>query len=255
MSLSPDGSGAAPPRVFAAPGSCRGRRLKLEPADAARLLARGLGPGDRACVLDNSGWEQLVALEALGPEGGEGRILERRLAREPRSKLSLFLGLLHPADFRRILEPATRLGVVAFLPVITDASMLPAPGGLDDDATLWADLVRDAAEASGRGRLPDIGAPILFDHALEQTAHHGTVLMVDPAGEALDSALAERPFSIAVFFPPPAGFAAEERLRARARGIALVAPPGPPRTGGDPVQAILACLEAIYALLEGGTRA
>jgi len=239
-----------PLRLFVSPSSCAGNRLVLGADDAARAWQRGARAGDTIVVLDNSGWELTAVVEWATPVGGEGRVVHRRLAVERRTKVSLYQGLLHPSDFRRLLARATELGVVSFTPVIADASLVPPTGdltGTPDDEAAWASLLRDAAETAGRGRCPTIGPPMLLDHALDHATRGGLVLLVDPAGDRLASALADRPFSIEVFSPSPGGFSADERTRAEARGLRLVAPPA---SRADPIAAGLAVIGAIYGLLE-----
>jgi 16S rRNA (uracil1498-N3)-methyltransferase len=232
-----------------APGSAKSGRLCLHAEDAARALRLGLREGSPLVALDDSGWELDVRLESLSDAGGEGQILGRRLAEERRSKVSLYQGLLHPSDFRRLLAAATALGVVAFVPVITDGSVVPmlGPDGAPEGELEWPALVREAAEASGRGHRPVVGSPMLFDQALDQAARGGSGLLIDPSGGPLAEALAGRPFSIDLFLPPPGGFTEEERRRTRARNLRIVAPP---QAGPDPIQPALSTLDRLYAILE-----
>jgi 16S rRNA (uracil1498-N3)-methyltransferase len=236
-------------RLFVPPASLHDGQLDLARADAARLHARGAHTGALVVALDDSGWEYVVALDAVGPLMAHGQVVARRLAAERRTKITLYQALLHPSDFRRLLTRATELGVVAFTPIIADGSVVPVldaqgrPEGDDE----WPRLVRDAAEASSRGRQPTVAPLTLLDHALDEATRNGHVLLPAAGGQDLDTTLADRPFTLAVFCPPPGGFTADEVARAQARGVALVAP----LTGGpDPIRPGLKLLEAIYARLE-----
>jgi 16S rRNA (uracil1498-N3)-methyltransferase len=237
-------------RLFVAPDSLAGGRLALGRADAQRLAGRGVRPGESVTVLDDSGWEFTVRVDVLGADGADGSVIGKGLAAERRTKVSLYQALMHPSDFRRLLMRATELGVVAFVPVIADGSVVPVldarggPAGGDE----WPQLVRDAAEASGRGRCPTVAPLTLLDHAVDEAARQGAVILAAPGGVSVDEALAERPFSLAVVCPPPGGFTADELARARARGVIVVKPPLAAR---DPVQTALGLLEAVYARLEG----
>jgi 16S rRNA (uracil1498-N3)-methyltransferase len=236
-------------RVFVTPGSCDEGWLTLGGKEADRLYLRGARSGDRLVALDDSGWEMTIAIEHATPESIGGKVVERQVASERRTKISLYHGLLHPSDFRRLLAGATGLGVVAFVPVITDLSIIPVLG--DDGRTAgegeWPRLVRDAAESSGRGRCPTVGQPMLLSHALDKALRSGTVLMVGDGGASLEEALSGRPFSIDLFCPPPAGFSIEERSLAAARDVTTIHSAA---SGPDPVQPVLATLEAMYAGLE-----
>ncbi|MCE7938957.1 hypothetical protein DCC79_00980 [bacterium] len=234
--------------MFVAPGSCQGPVVVLGGADADRVRERGLRPGDALVVLDNSGWAWSTVLEHVEDGVCRARVTERWLAPERRTQVSVYQGLLHPSDFRRLLSAATGLGVVAFVPVIADGSIIPAAGGVgDDDAAAWERMARDAAEAAGRGRAPSVSGPMFLDHALDQAARNSTVLFVDGAGSPIATVLADRPFSVDVFLPPPSGFSADERARAVARGVHVVAAP---RAGPDPVARAAAVLQTVYDGLE-----
>lgn len=236
-------------RVFVPSDSCVGGWLNLVGEEADRVYLLGARPGDHITVLDDSGWELTVAVDHATPESVGGAIVGRQLARERRTKVTLYHGLLHPSDLRRLLAGATGLGVVRFLPIITDTSLVPALGadGRPEGESDVPRLVRHAAETSGRGRRPSVGQPRLMPHALDEALRSGTVLVLDPAGEPLIAALDDRPFSINLFCPPPAGFSADELARAEARGARIVRAE---TAGPDPVGPALAVLETIYAALE-----
>jgi 16S rRNA (uracil1498-N3)-methyltransferase len=236
-------------RLFVAPDSLGAGELTLRGADAERAYQRGARSGGTMIALDNSGWEITVRLDEARPELCHGRTMGRSLAKECRTKIRLFHGLLHPSDFRRLLTQATTMGVVAFVPLITDRSVVPAVAadGAVEGAADWPRLIRDAAEAAGRGRRPLVSSPTLFDPALDQARGSGASLLLQPGASAADAVLTARPFSIDIFCPPPGGFSIEER--SRAAGRALV-PVDPLRGGEDPIQPALAIVRQIYALLE-----
>jgi 16S rRNA (uracil1498-N3)-methyltransferase len=242
-------------RLFVPPGSCDGGRLELTGEDAERAYLRGARAGEGLVALDDSGWELTVQLEEVGPARCRGTVVGRRLADERRTKISVYQGLLHPSDFRRLLARATALGVVSFVPLMTDGSMLPSldASGEPEGEAEWPRLVRDAAESAGRGRCPGVGQTMLFDHALDGAMRAGTTFVLHPTGVSLAEATADRPFAISLFCPPPGGFSDEERARAAVRGDAVTFL-RPPTGGADPVQPTLAVIEALYAALEPAGR-
>jgi RsmE family RNA methyltransferase len=235
--------------VFVPRGSIDAGRLRLEGDDAERLYQKGVGRGMSIVALDDSGWRTVVELDRASPEIVSGDVKGRELAGERRTKVSIFHALLHPADFRRLLTRATAMGVAGITPVIADGSVVPAmgPDGRVAGQADWTRIVRDAAESSGRGRLPEIGQPMLFTQGLELAVRSGTPIMLAESGDPLADVLAERPFSIDVLCPPPGGFSAQEVAMANNRGVASVAPPP---TGRDPVESALTVLSAVYTLLE-----
>jgi len=237
-------------RVFVPPASCDGGRLSLEGEEANRVYLRGVRRGDRIVALDDSGWELTVQIERAAPDGVGGPIVERRLAMERRTKVTLYHGLLHPSDLRRLFAGATGLGVVRLVPLITDSSVVPALGAdsLPEGEADWPRVVRHAAETSGRGRRPTVDQPMLMSHALDDALRNSAVLMLDDEAMPPSEALAGRPFSISLFCPPPGGFTPDERAQAVARNVKLMHVGS---TGPDPVEPALSALEAMYAVLEG----
>ncbi len=240
------------PRIhlFVSEGAVRGQQIALQGEEAARAFQKGLRSGMAFTALDGMGWALDVDVVEAGPGLCYGRVTGRRLATERRSKVTVYQAMLHPSDFRRLLGLATGLGVVAFQPVISDGSVLPRldEAGRPEGEAEWPLLIRDAAEAAGRGQLPQVELPMLLDAAFDQAHGAGARLIVDAAGAPIDAVLANRPFSLACFLPPPGGFTPAELQRAEAQGLRRVAPPEISR---DPIQPAVALLRRLYALLEG----
>ena len=236
-------------RTFVHPASLGPEGLDARGADARRLVARGARPGDVIEALDGSGWSYLVHLLTADAERCAGPTLARHLAPARRTKISLYHGLLDAADMRRMVAHATAAGVVALHPTICGGSVVPLVATDDADAD-WAALARDSAEAAGRGHVPLVAPPAMFDHALDEAVRLGRDRFVlDPEGEAPAEALAARPFSVALFHPPGARFTAEERDLASARGARALRIDAA-TSGADPVRRALDALEAVYAALE-----
>ena len=234
-------------RLFVPASALAGGRLDLAPEDARRALWLGVRAGDEILALDDSGWSWSVLVDRCDATGCSGQLTGRWLASERRTKITLYVGVLHPYDYRRLLVAGTDVGIVAFVPVIADHSPIAALGGSDHDEAAWPRLVRDAAEAGGRGRLPLLSAPMMLDHALDDVARQAIALAVAAGGLPLEEALVGRPFSIGVFCPPAAGFSAAEADRLQRQGVTPVrAPSAPP----DPVLAALTLVRRIYHLLE-----
>ncbi len=237
------------PRLFVPAGSIVGGRLTLRGTDAARAVARGVQPEGELIALDNSGWETVVRVEGCSADLCTGVVSGRRLSPEPRTKISLYHALLHPADYRRLIIEGTALGVVAFVPLVSDRCELRRLdyGVTAEPANHWTVVARDAAEIHGRGRCPVLAPPMLYDQALDACQVSSLALLLCPGGKPLAKTLEGRPFSVDVLCPPPSGFSEAEVRRAQSRGLVLT---DWPRAGIDPVAPGLAVVRAILSLTE-----
>jgi 16S rRNA (uracil1498-N3)-methyltransferase len=184
-------------------------------------------PGERIVLLDDSGWEFDTELRAIQPDRVEGRVLSRRLAAgEPHTKISLYQGILKGDHLEFVLQKATELGVVEFVPLITARTIV---GRLDDvrkKRQRWERIIREAAEQSGRGRLPRLQEPMLFPGACARAQNTGGLSMLPWEETRLDSDLSLKralceadPFTVNLFLGPEEGLTAEESKLARHYGV------------------------------------
>ncbi len=116
-----------------------------------------LNTGEHLLLLDNSGDEVLAAVARTGKTAVEVRLLERRPGKsEPSVRIILCQGLLKSARFEWILEKGTELGVSVFSPILCRRSM----AGLEDAGPAkiqrWQRIIQEAAEQSGRSRIPEL---------------------------------------------------------------------------------------------------
>jgi 16S rRNA (uracil1498-N3)-methyltransferase len=130
--------------------------LPKELAHQVRDVIR-LDLGEQLLLLDNSGDEILATVTKSKKANVEVHLHERRPGRsEPAIRIILCQGLLKSARFELILEKCTELGVSVFSPIICGRSM----AGLEDAGSSkiqrWQRIIQEAAEQSGRSRLPEL---------------------------------------------------------------------------------------------------
>ena len=129
-----------------------------------------LGPQDRILVLDNSGYELTVELTQVGSAEARGHIVDRALCGgEPRTRLTLYQALLKGRNFELVLQKGTELGVAAFVPMVTARCVAQDPIG-EARLARWRKIIKEAAEQSGRGRLPLLCPPLGYAEAMAQAS-------------------------------------------------------------------------------------
>jgi len=218
--------------------------LPKELAHQIRDVIR-LDIGEQLLLIDNSGDEILATVAKTNKASVEVHLLERRPGRsEPAVRIILCQGLLKSTRFEWILEKGTELGVSVFSPIICRRSM----AGLEDTGSSkiqrWQRIIQEAAEQSGRSRLPEL-LPIrsLVDalsdisqdtlaimpweeehsltlrDALNSSENVGATLAVARSMEP--RTLQTRP-SVFLFIGPEGGLMAEEVALAQRHGVQVV---------------------------------
>ncbi|NLD45121.1 MAG: 16S rRNA (uracil(1498)-N(3))-methyltransferase [Chloroflexi bacterium] len=232
------------------------------PKDITRQLGRVLRarPGEQIELLDDSGWACQAEITALTGREGTVRLLDRSLPDvEPRLRLTLYQALPKHRKFDWILQKGTELGAAAFVPLVTRFSdVRPEERTSAGKVARWQRIVTEAAEQSGRTRLPQVLPVAGFDEAcLPPPA--GVLALMPYEGEqqlSLEEALrpwhGAPPHEVRLIIGPEGGFAPEEVALARQQGLALVSLG--PRILRVETAALAALAIVLYALGEGSAR-
>jgi len=188
-----------------------------------------MAPGDRIIVLDNTGWEYEVVLDKVGPDKVTGTILEKhRAAGEPAVRVTLYQSLLKQHKFRFVLQKCTEIGVVDFVPMVTERSLIQQAHTIKRHKLIhWQRIIAEAAEQSHRGRLPRIDGPAKFKDAVPALDAFDLSLIATPYGHGrnLRNVLQEvgkEPVSVALCIGPEGGFTEEEIAMACNKGAISV---------------------------------
>jgi len=184
-----------------------------------------LKAGDHFILLDNSGWEHEAEITYVSTQRIESQVLHKTLATgEPRTKITLYQALLKLNKFEWVLQKGTELGLVGFVPMISQSCMI---GSLEDISKTklerWWRILMEAAEQSRRGRMPTLRAAMVFSSACEDAARGGLTLIPweEEKEQNLSSILRaakQPPFSINLFIGPEGGFTPEEVAKAHRYG-------------------------------------
>ncbi len=199
--------------------------LQGEVARQIKTVLR-MQPGDEIVVLDNTGSEWQVQLTRVGQREARAQVIEQRPATgEPNVRLTLYQGTLKGQKFEWVLQKGTELGVAAFVPTLCRRSVVRSPEVLLKKYSRWRQIIREAAEQSGRGKLPQLAQPVTLANAIARTQAADLVIMPwEEAGDgSLKKILGQAPaHDIALFIGPEGGFAPEEAAEAKQAGAKLV---------------------------------
>ena len=200
-------------------------QLSGETARQIKTVLR-LRPGDDIIVLDNSGTEWQVTLTEVGQESIRGRIIsEKEALAEPGLHLTLYQGTLKAQKFEWVLQKGTELGVSQFVPTVCQRSVINDFETLAKKRERWQRIIQEAAEQSGRGKLPQLEQAISLAEAVTQAQARPLAIMPweEATGHSLKEVLAGVQVSrLALIVGPEGGFTAEEAALAQSAGIKLV---------------------------------
>jgi 16S rRNA (uracil1498-N3)-methyltransferase len=179
-----------------------------------------LRQGDKIYVLNNEGWEFEVELLTTKPDQVTGRLVNRWIVKsEPKSRLTLFQSMLKQVKFEWILQKGTELGITSFVPMITERSIVRQSTLKQNKMARWQRIICEAAEQSGRGRIPTLSQPVEFVAALEaaQTNHLAMIPWENELERTIADTLAfnshheqDHIHNIALLIGPEGGFTESE---------------------------------------------
>ncbi len=186
-----------------------------------------LRPDDVVIVLDGSGRAWQVHLTQVEKRTVQGEIkAEQVISSEPQTHITLYQGTLKAQKFEWVLQKCTELGVSRFVPTICQRSIVKDRKAMTKKYGRWEQIIQEAAEQSGRGRLPTLQPPLSFRESVAQVQNQGLILMPWEQAEStntLDTAVHVNPAQpIHLFIGPEGGFTPTEAELVTARGGTLL---------------------------------
>ena len=139
--------------------------------DDARHIARSLrmAVGDEITVCDGEGMEYTAALTKIRDERCDAEIISKApSAREPKSKITLFMAYPKSDKLETVIQKAVELGASEIVPF--ESSRCIKKPKADKAAERTARLNRIAEEAAkqcGRAILPSVSLPLTFAEMLD----------------------------------------------------------------------------------------
>lgn len=171
-----------------------------------------LRTGDSVILCDGNGTEAEARIEradrdefVLSPSA------LRKLDSEPERSITLYASLLKRENFELVAQKATELGITRIIPVISERTVKT---GLQRERL--ERIIREAAEQSGRGIVPELQEALSFEEAVT-TAPKDSILF-DLSGESVPATLG----TTAVFIGPEGGFSEKEVALAQEHGMRVM---------------------------------
>ena len=214
-------------RFFIPPEWIDGNRVVMRGRQVHQLRdVLRLGGGDRIAVLDGSGREYQVELEKVDRGSASGIVTAVSTTAEPRTRITLYQALLKASRFEFIVQKCTELGVARFVPVLCQRCVVKGPDAASErKLERWRRIIVEAAEQSGRGRLPVLEPAVTFEQACQSAAGFSLLPWEGEEGLGLRAALhgelarGDGPLSVSLFVGPEGGFEPSEVEFARSCGV------------------------------------
>jgi 16S rRNA (uracil1498-N3)-methyltransferase len=166
--------------IFIQPDAVRDGTITVAGPKGHHLArVRRARPGERGTAVCGV-TEYDFEVVSVGRDRLEARVLGTRPATsEPGPHLSLLQAALPHPDLDSVLEAATALGVMRFLPVLAERSVARPPL---DRRRRWEAIVESAAEQSHRRTVPQVRQVSALRTALEEI-RESRLIVLDPAAE------------------------------------------------------------------------
>jgi 16S rRNA (uracil1498-N3)-methyltransferase len=118
-------------------------------------------------VFDGRGNGARAHIRVLGKSEITVEIGEVIPSREAKFPIRLAMSIINLEKFELVLQKGTELGVVAFIPMITDRVEI-RPERYKGKAERWAKIILEAVKQSGRSVVPTIEEPAAFSEVIQR---------------------------------------------------------------------------------------
>ena len=213
-------------RFFVSPDSMHGEKIILAGPQAHQIRdVLRMKSGDKIIALDNTGYEYTVSLSKIERQEVIGEVIDKNKSEgEPKVQITLFQSLLAREKFEWVLQKSTEVGVCSFVPVVTQRSIVRRLESVTaNKISRWKSIITEAAEQSGRGRIPRLEEPLNFSDVLSGLEDFDCTLLGSaqvgaPGLREIIKASGSEIKKIALFIGPEGGFIEKEIAEASGRG-------------------------------------
>lgn len=145
-----------------------GALVDLKPLAQQLVTVLRLRPGTQIGLLNGDGACFVTELLSVTRQEVQGHVLaQESTTTEPAIPLTLYQCALKADKFEWILQKGTELGVTRFVPVISERTIIRPAAALLKRYDRWRMILQEAAEQSGRGRIPQLAEPQAWAVAMQ----------------------------------------------------------------------------------------
>lgn len=216
-----------------------------------------LKPGDECICCAGDGEEHLVEIEAIHHDQVITRIKKTIPSTgEPFVQVTIAQSMPKGDKWEWILQKGTEIGAIRFVPFISKRTIVKIDSRKQDKKwQRWRKIVKEAAEQSHRGRIPEVLSPLSWAECLQEAKKADSAwICYEKGGKPLKAVWDEKPVrNIFLMIGPEGGFTEQEIAEAIEVGIQpITLGPRILRTETAPIVALTSILFASDDL--GGER-
>jgi 16S rRNA (uracil1498-N3)-methyltransferase len=162
--------------------------------------------GGQVVILDNTGYEYHALISAFGYGEVTFSIVKRAVSKNlPSKELILLCSLPKKDKFEWILEKGTEIGVMHFVPIVSDRSEKK-----DLNIERCEKILKESAEQSGRAMIPTLSGIQTLEEVLDREVKGYPCIVFDPKGEMFVPEHVHSMTSVGAFIGPEGGWTERE---------------------------------------------
>ena len=165
--------------------------------------------GDRVSLLTGDGSEIEGRITEMTRSAVMGVIAGSKVPDPLLPEITICAAMTKRDTFEWMLQKCTEIGVHAFVPLVTDR-VIKRP---KETPQRWRDIIKEAAEQSGRVTLPHLSEPMTIGQAIGHTEGSVRIFMHETGGNQLPKL--HKTSHVALFVGPEGGFSDQELAAAR----------------------------------------
>jgi len=195
------------------------RQFTVHDPSLAHQLQRvlKLTPEEEVILADGKGNEAVAVISGFVKGGASFTVRSRRRnENEPNVFITLYLSMLKSEFFEFAAQKATEAGASRIIPVHAARTVK-----LGFRTERLGRIVKEAAEQSGRGMVPELWGPLDLAQALTHAAGNELNILFDQGGEHVAGYERQRTHT-GIFIGPEGGWAPEELALVRDRGCLVM---------------------------------